>query len=113
MITKLNGINIAEGVASMAPIDPEYLLAENPDIIIIAGQYWPESKDSMILGYATNLTESRKRLQGFCTRSGWNTLNAVKNNNIHGIIKVLVIIYIILREFRHLLNGCIQRNLLI
>jgi len=85
MITKLNGINIAEGVASMAPIDPEYLLAENPDIIIIAGQYWPESKDSMILGYATNLTESRKRLQGFCTRSGWNTLNAVKNNNIHGI----------------------------
>ena len=85
MITKLNGINIAEGVASMAPIDPEYLLAENPDIIIIAGQYWPESKDSMILGYATNLTESRKRLQGFCTRSGWNTLNAVKNNNIHGM----------------------------
>lgn len=85
MITKLNGINIAEGVASMAPIDPEYLLAENPDIIIIAGQYWPESKDSMILGYSTNPTESRELLQGFCTRSGWNTLNAVKNNNIHGI----------------------------
>ncbi|WP_231593740.1 ABC transporter substrate-binding protein [Methanosarcina siciliae] len=85
MITVLKGTNVAEGVASMAPIDPEYLLAENPDVIIIAGQYWPESKDSMVLGYLTNPTESRELLQGFCKRSGWSTLNAVKNNNVHGI----------------------------
>jgi iron complex transport system substrate-binding protein len=85
MLTKLGAANVAEGVASMSAIDPEYLLSQNPDIIIIAGQYWPENPDSMGLGYSTSLEESQDDLQGFCTRSGWDKLTAVENNNVHAI----------------------------
>ncbi|MDI3484992.1 MAG: iron complex transport system substrate-binding protein [Methanolobus sp.] len=85
MITKLGAVNVAEGVASMSAIDPEYLLSQNPDIIIIAGQYWPENPDSMGLGYSTSTEDSIEDLQGFCTRSGWDTLVAVEDNNVHGI----------------------------
>ncbi|TQD25915.1 ABC transporter substrate-binding protein [Methanolobus vulcani] len=85
MITKLGATNVAEDVASMSAIDPEYLLSQNPDIIIIAGQYWPENPDSMGLGYSTSVEDSREDLQGFCTRSGWDELTAVKNNNVYSI----------------------------
>ncbi|WP_406657663.1 ABC transporter substrate-binding protein [Methanolobus sp. ZRKC2] len=85
MITTLEGTNVAEGVETMTPIDPEYLLAENPDLIVIAGQYWPESEDSMVLGYSTNQENSLALLQGFCTRPGWDTLTAVENNDVHAI----------------------------
>jgi iron complex transport system substrate-binding protein len=85
MITTLGATNIAAGVASMSAIDPEYLLFQNPDLIIIAGQYWPENPDSMGLGYSTSFEDSREDLQGFCTRSGWDKLIAVENYNVHGI----------------------------
>lgn len=85
MMTALGATNVAEDVSSMSAIDPEYLLSQNPDLIIIAGQYWPENPDSMGLGYSTSIEDSKDDLQGFCNRSGWDKLTAVKNNNVHGI----------------------------
>jgi iron complex transport system substrate-binding protein len=90
LIEKCGGINIAEGVIERwAPINPEYLLDANPDVIIITGSNWPKSPGSMKLGYYADSEESRELLKAFTERPGWDTLNAVKNNRVysthHGI----------------------------
>jgi len=88
LIEKCRGINIAEeavGAGKNAPISPEYLLKQNPDVIIITGSYWPAVNDSMRLGYCAQLNDSRERLEAFTKRPGWNDLNAVKNGRVYAI----------------------------
>ncbi|MEW6034318.1 MAG: ABC transporter substrate-binding protein [Chloroflexota bacterium] len=86
VVVKSGGMNIAEAVVErMAPINPEYLLKVNPEVIIISGSRWPETPDAMALGYYANPEESRQLLGAFTERPGWNTLNAVRNERVHGI----------------------------
>ncbi len=66
-------------------MNPEYLLKANPDVIIISGSYRPETPGSMKLGYHSNTEESRRLLNAFTERQGWNTLNAVKNDRVYSI----------------------------
>jgi iron complex transport system substrate-binding protein len=85
-INRTGAINIADGVINgMKPINPEYVLDANPDVIIITGSYWPATNDSMRLGYYADTNESRSLLKGFTNRPGWDTLNAVKNHRVHSI----------------------------
>ncbi len=86
LIEKCGGINIARGkIEKWGPINPEYLLSKNPDVIIITGSYWPKTSHSMRLGYYANVTESRKLLAAFTKREGWNTLKAVKEGRVYSI----------------------------
>lgn len=85
MIPRCGGINIAEGLPEESSINPEYLLDENPDVIIISGSYYPDTPDAMRIGYYANSEESRELLKGFTNRSGWDLLDAVKNNRVYGI----------------------------
>ena len=78
------GINIAEDIPG-GPINPEYLLDANPDVIMISGSYWPATPGSMRLGYYADPKESRELLTAFTKRPGWDTLNAVKNNRVCSI----------------------------
>lgn len=57
-------------------------LTKIPDVIIISGSKW-EKSDAMQLGYFAEPQKSRKLLKSFLSRSGWNTLSAVKNNRVH------------------------------
>ncbi len=84
VVVKSGGANIAEGIIEKSgPINPEYLLKTNPDVIILSGSYWPADPDSMRLGYHANAEESRELLRAFTERPGWNTLDAVKNGRVH------------------------------
>ncbi|MDP2753683.1 MAG: ABC transporter substrate-binding protein [Nitrospirota bacterium] len=86
LVVQCGGINIAEGkVEKLGPINPEYLLDANPDVIIITGSYWPATPGSMRLGYYADPKESRELLRAFTKRPGWDTLNATKNNRVHSI----------------------------
>jgi len=86
LIAKSGGSNIAEGIIEgSGPINPEYLLTTNPDVIIISGSYWPATADSMRLGYHATEEESRALLEAFTQRGGWNTLSAVQNGRVHSI----------------------------
>ncbi|MCK5201235.1 MAG: ABC transporter substrate-binding protein [Spirochaetales bacterium] len=86
VIDRCRGTNIAEGVIEKSgPIHPEYLLTSNPDIIIFSGSYWPSTSDSMRLGYHAETETSTDILSAFTKRPGWNTLDSVKNHNVHSI----------------------------
>lgn len=88
MVIKAGGTNITEGIVPKGrtvPINPEYLLKENPDVIIITGSHWTETKGAMRLGYYANLKESKHLLLAFTERSGWNTLSAVQNRRVYSI----------------------------
>jgi len=85
LIEPCGGINIAKDQVKTGPINPEYLLDANPDVIIITGSYWPATPDSMRLGYYADPGESRELLKAFTERPGWDTLDAVKNNRVYSI----------------------------
>ena len=86
LIESCGGINIAEGVVEKSgPINPEYLLDADPDVIIITGSYWPANPGSMRLGYYADREESRELLLAFTERPGWDTLNAVNENRVYSV----------------------------
>lgn len=85
MVLKAGGNNIAEGVVKgTTPINPEYLLKENADVIIIAGSNW-KTPGAMRLGYYASPEESRGLLKAFTERPGWNTLRAVQNGRVYSV----------------------------
>ncbi|MBF7082450.1 ABC transporter substrate-binding protein [Desulfallas sp. Bu1-1] len=80
------GTNIAKGkIENYGPLNPEYILKTNPDVIIITGSYWPKTPDSMRLGYIADPEESKNLLKNFTKRPGWENINAVKNNRVYSI----------------------------
>jgi len=86
IVSKAGGNNIAEpplGEKSEA-LSPEYLVDNNPDIIILTGRHW-STPGSLRLGYVTSPDEARSTMEPFIRRPGWNTIDAVKNNRVYGI----------------------------
>lgn len=92
IIDNVGGINIADSVLDPAegygPLDKEYVLSQNPDVILIGGSIWTgynTDGDQMRMGLTVDSAMSQERLQGFMTRDGWNSLNAVKNGEVYGV----------------------------
>lgn len=73
-------------VKRSTPINPEFVLEKNPDIIMIMGSYWPKNPTSMRLGFEANEAQSQELLKAFTTeRQGWSDLKAVKNKDVYSI----------------------------
>ena len=73
-------------VKRSAPINPEFVLEKNPDIIMIMGSYWPKNPTSMRLGFEANEAQSQELLKAFTTeRQGWSDLKAVENKDVYSI----------------------------
>lgn len=73
-------------VKRTAPINPEFVLEKNPDIIMIMGSYWPKTPTSMRLGFEANEEQSQALLKAFTTqREGWSQLKAVKDKQVYSI----------------------------
>ena len=92
IIDNVGGINIADSVLDPSegygPLDKEYVLSQNPDVILIGGSIWTGTNtdsDQMRMGLTVDSAMSQERLQGFMTRDGWSGLNAVKNGEVYGI----------------------------
>ena len=86
LVEKCGGTNITKDkIEKYAPINPEFLLKANPDIIIITGSYWPKKTESLRMGFMADQAESQKLFQAFTKRTGWAELNAVKNKQVFSI----------------------------
>ncbi len=66
----------------------EQLLNVEPDVIIGTGVNWSKRKPktgALPLGYKATHEVLQERLQKIVTRTGWQTLKAVKNKRVHNI----------------------------
>lgn len=83
--TMAGGDNIsAPYVEWWGKLNPEQVLAENPDVIVMTGYESGSGDDAMIMGQGVNPEEAQARLDGFEQRTGWSTLNAVQNDRMYG-----------------------------
>ena len=85
LATKVRGDLITKDVVKSAgPVNPEFILERNPDIIMIMGSYWPKKPTSMRLGFDTDEAHSQELLKAFTTeRQGWPELKAVKDKQVY------------------------------
>ena len=71
-------------IKKTSPINPEFILEKNPDIIMIMGSYWPKKPTSMRLGFEATEDSSQALLKAFTTeRQGWSKLKAVENKQVY------------------------------
>lgn len=84
---ELKVANIADGqvgATGMAPINREYVLQKDPEVILVTGANW-STPGSMKLGYFTTAAQASGALEGFTQRAGWKSLKAVKNHRLYSI----------------------------
>jgi ABC-type Fe3+-hydroxamate transport system substrate-binding protein len=80
------GNNIALGkIENWGPLNPEYVIASNPQAVFIAGSYWAKKKKSVIMGFGVTPEQTRARLAPYVGRPGWSGLDAVKSGNVHAL----------------------------
>ena len=71
-------------IKKTSPINPEFILEKNPDIIMIMGSYWTKKPTSMRLGFEATEDSSQALLKAFTTeRQGWSELKAVENKQVY------------------------------
>lgn len=86
LIGKLGGANIATGqIGNWGPLSPEYVLAQKPDIIFLAGSEWINKPQAVTVGFGADPKIVRERMKPYVERAGWADLPAVKNNAVYAI----------------------------
>jgi len=87
VITTAGGHNIADGVltSKWGPLNPEYVLSQNPEVIFIGGGDWVKGDKPVLMGLGVSQTETRARLKPFTARAGWSSMPAVKSRQVHAI----------------------------
>ncbi|MGS5089590.1 ABC transporter substrate-binding protein [Hydrogenophaga sp. A37] len=80
------GDNIAAPfVEWYGPMNPEKVLAAQPEVVFIAGTESTKNPASMLMGQGVAPAQSAQRLQGFAQRPGWSELPAVKNKRLYAV----------------------------
>ena len=86
VIDQLNAINIANGqISNWGKLSPEYVLAQNPQVILLAGSGWVGRDQAVIMGPGVDSALTHERMQAYLARPGWDGLDAVKDGKIFGI----------------------------
>ena len=86
VIELAGGKNIADGkIENWGPLNPEYVIASNPQVIFIAGSYWAKKTKSVIMGFGVTPQQTRARLAPYGERPGWSSLDAIKSGNLHAL----------------------------
>jgi iron complex transport system substrate-binding protein len=85
-VTLAGGVNLGDKVVkgSSGDVDPEFVINENPDVIIFTcNNNFPEGQ-RVVIGYTVNSTRPAKEaLKGLINRPKWEELQAVKNGRIY------------------------------
>ncbi|MEQ8814766.1 MAG: ABC transporter substrate-binding protein [Thalassobaculum sp.] len=86
VIALAGGDNIAAGqVASWGPLSPEYVLASQPEVVLITGSEWLNAPDGVLMGFGIEQGLTRERLAGYPGRPGWQDLPAVAGGQVHAL----------------------------
>jgi len=89
IVDNVGAKNIAAGKVpeSYGPLDKEYILEQNPDVIVIGGSIWSgdDGNDQMRMGLTIGEDLAQDRLAGFVNRDWFQYLNAVQNGEIYGV----------------------------
>lgn len=88
ILNQLQANNIAADMKQpYAALSREYVLAHNPQIVIITGSIWQGAHDTdqMRMGLSVSPKKAQSRLRGFASRPEWKTLEAVKTGEIYGV----------------------------
>lgn len=86
LVTRLGGQNIAAGqISNWGPLNPEYVLAQQPDLVFLAGSEWLNKPQAVNLGFGADAAQTTERIGAYTRRTGWDTLPAVKQGQVHGI----------------------------
>ena len=93
--TMAGGDNIsAPFVEWWGKLNPEQIIAANPDVIVMTGYESGSADDAMIMGEGVEATLAKERLAGFKNRIGWSSISAVKNNRMyaayHGACRTII-----------------------
>ncbi|WP_413874774.1 ABC transporter substrate-binding protein [Albidovulum sp.] len=86
VIDLVGGRNIASGqIENWGPLSPEYVIAQQPDIILLAGSEWLNKPEAVLLGFGQDGAVAQERMAAYTTRAGWADLPAVKAREVYGI----------------------------
>jgi ABC-type Fe3+-hydroxamate transport system substrate-binding protein len=86
LVDMAGGQNIAQDqVAKWAPLSPEFVLTQNPDMIVLAGAGWHKRAESVLMGPGIAAATTHARLRRYLKRPGWSGLAAVKSGQIHAV----------------------------
>lgn len=87
IIANCGGENIAADLSDGNSVDvaPEQVIASNPDVIIFTASPQTDIDDNIVLGYGADGEKAKDNLEAYKLRDGWNSLNAVKNNNLSAL----------------------------
>jgi iron complex transport system substrate-binding protein len=87
MVNGLKTNNIAMGqIEKTGPLNPEYIISQNPDIIFFSGQ--TSSKVDKIrfeMGFGITPERAIETAAPYIARKGWENINAVRNKEIYGV----------------------------
>ncbi|MGB3383487.1 MAG: ABC transporter substrate-binding protein [Marinomonas sp.] len=93
--TMAGGDNIsAPYVEWWGKLNPEQILASDPQVIVITGYETGNGDDAMLMGQGVEESVAQARLAGFKQRVGWSSLSAVQNNRMfaayHGACRTIL-----------------------
>lgn len=86
VIDLVGGQNIAAGqIANWGPLSPEYVIAAQPDVIVLAGSEWRNKPEAVLLGFGETDAAAQPKLAAYAARPGWEALPAVQARAVYGI----------------------------
>ncbi|MEI5678250.1 ABC transporter substrate-binding protein [Mesorhizobium sp. CGMCC 1.15528] len=90
MVELAGGINMAKDIipGTFGTVNPEQVIASNPDQIIITGGNWDgyvPGGDWVGVGYGADIKEARRKLENLTKRPAFTGVKAVKDGNVHAI----------------------------
>ncbi len=87
LIPTCGGINVAAdfGDGNSVDVNPELVIAANPDVIIFAASPQKDMDNNVVLGYSADREKAKEALEAYKGRSGWADLSAVQNNRMAAV----------------------------
>ena len=88
ILKNLGAANIAAGMkVPYGVLDREFVVASNPQTVVIAGSIWQNAaeSDQMRMGLTVDEATAQARLKGFAHRDLWQKIDAVKTGDVYAV----------------------------